>query len=72
MANEGEALEIRRRVAPLAAGAAPGLGHQSYLLVIADRLDLRPGLARQPADRQHHCLLNLQPLKVLFVRACGF
>jgi hypothetical protein len=53
MPDERQTVKLSISIAPLTASRSPGLGQESDLLVIADRLHLRPGLFCQSADCQH-------------------
>src|SRR6056297_1546406 len=63
MPDERQAVKLTISIAPLTSSRSPGLGQESDLLIIADRLHLRPGLFCQSADCEHITSPNyLQPV----------
>src|SRR3990172_11156089 len=50
-ADEAQPLEVRCPIEPVAACTAGRSGQQPHALVVADRLDVRPGVLRQGSDR---------------------
>jgi len=53
MTDEGETVQFRIAVTPLAAFGPAGLGHQTYLFIIPDRLHFGAGAFCECADGKH-------------------